>query len=212
MAGRALRSRRRQAGFTLTELLMGIAIATAFAAGLYAFFFSSWDMSFSQQTQARSLADTRTALERFTRDARQAVSPDGGLTGPVGSMDATSVVLYVDPSRSAGATSPRPWKVRYSIVNGQFVREAAAPIGAIPPFTYGAYGAKVLLADKVTNAAGTPPFAGLTEQGVALALPVAQPRDIAQIRIDLLVAQKTGAKATTTELTTDVSLRNPIIY
>ena len=54
-------------------------------------------------------------------------------------LSPTSLEIYVDPSRSTTATTPRPQKVRYAIVSNQLVREPADPVGATAPFTYGAY-------------------------------------------------------------------------
>lgn len=214
MSGRAPRagSRRRAAagGFTLVELLMGIILASIFATALFAFFFSGADQVRSQESQARAQMSARTTLDRIARDARQAISPDDGLTPPVISLTPTSVEVYVDPSRAAAATIPRPQKVRYSIVSGQLVREAVNPVGATPPYTYGSYGRREVLIDAIANTTATPAFRAVTRTGLALpATPSAtQLRDVAQISIRLLLSQKTGNANTTLEMNTDVALRN----
>jgi hypothetical protein len=70
-----------------------------------------------------------------------------------------------------------------------------------------------VLVDGAAN--GTVPLAAaVTEDGLALPATInagdSRLRDIAQMSLRLLVAQKTGAKATTMELNTDVALRNAI--
>ena len=214
-----MRRARRQGGFTLAELLMTVVIASLFATALYSFFFSGSDMANSHQSQAKAQAAARTAIERFTRDARQAISADGGLNGPVQSLSTTSVVMYVDNRRDPSAGQPRPQRVRYMLSGTQLVRQVANPVGSQPPYSYGAYGPPVVLAEPVVNGSSAV-FGAVDAAGRPLAMPgqfvtggpsgVAKPNDIAGITIRLLVGQRTGARPTTTELRTDVTLRNAL--
>lgn len=210
-SGRVPRRRDAPGGFTLIELLMGIVLASVFAIALFGFFFAGADRVRSQESQARAQMTGRTAIDRVARETRQAISPDEGLTPPVISLSPTAMELYVDPSRAAAAIVPRPEKVRYSIVSDQLLRESAAPIGATAPFTYGGYGRREVLIDKLANGA-TPAFRAVTREGVLLpATPAAtQLRDIAQVSVRLLISQTTGNAATTLELNTDVALRNAL--
>jgi prepilin-type N-terminal cleavage/methylation domain-containing protein len=207
------RARRTQAGFTLVELLIGIILASVFAVAIYGMFFSTLDHARSQQTQWLAQSTGRTAIDRMSSEIRQAVSPDDGLTPPVIAIGPTSIEIYVDPSRSTTALRPVPQKVRYRIVSGQLIRDRAVSPQTTPPFSFGAYGATEVLVDGAAN--GTVPLAAaVTEDGLALPATInagdSRLRDIAQMSLRLLVAQKTGAKATTMELNTDVALRNAI--
>ena len=205
-------SHRRQQGFTLVELLMALVLSSIFALALFAFFFSGVDSARTTESQARAQSDGRTAIDRLARDIRQAISPDKGLTAPVIALTPTSVEVYVDPSRAVASTIPRPQRVRYSIVANQLVREAVDPVGAVAPFTYGAYAQPEILIEALQNGA-TPAFVGVTRDGTTLpAAPTAvQIRTVAQVSITLIVSQRTGNKATTLELSTDVALRNAIL-
>lgn len=202
---------RRQGGFTLIELLMGIALSSIFAIALFSFFYSGVDSARTSETQARAQADGRTAIDRFVRESRQAVSPDGGLTPPVIALTPTRVEMYVDPSRATADKTPRPYKVRYSVVANQLIRDSAAPVGAVAPYSYGSYIRPEVLIEKLDNGAAAA-FSGATADGAVLpAAPTAvQLRDMAQMTVRLLVSQKTGNAASTLELTTDVALRNAI--
>ncbi|MEW6582890.1 MAG: prepilin-type N-terminal cleavage/methylation domain-containing protein [Actinomycetota bacterium] len=204
-------SRAARGGFTLVELLMGMGISLAFAAGLYAFFFAGLDAANTDASQAQAQTGLRQTVELFTRDVRQAVSPDDGINGGIQSLTATSAVVYVDPNRDPTATVPRPLRVRYQLVGTQLLRDVARPVGAAPPYSYTAYSTPVVMAEPVRNAA-TPVFQAFTEQGVSLGTPVAQTRDIKTVRIRLIVGQRTGNSQTTTELSTDVTLRNTSKY
>ncbi|MGD9570259.1 MAG: PilW family protein [Thermoleophilia bacterium] len=212
---RAVMGRRRSGGgFTLIELLMGIILASVFAIALFGFFFAGADSARTHESQARAQGDGRTAIDRFAREARQAISPDDGLTSPVISLSPTVVEMYVDPLRTTAAMVPRPEKVRYSIVSGQLIREAAAPVGATFPFTYGSYTRREVLIASVGNTTAAPAFRAFTRTGLALAAtpPSNQMRNIAQISVRFLVSQRTGNAATTLELSTDVALRNAVRF
>jgi prepilin-type N-terminal cleavage/methylation domain-containing protein len=200
-----------EAGFTLIELLVGIVLSSIFAIALFGFFFTGVDHVRSQESQARAQMDGRTAVDRLVREARQAISPDEGLTPPVISLSPVVLEMYVDPSRATSALTPRPERVRYSVVANQLIRESATPVGVSPPYSYGAYGRREVMVERLANGA-VPAFRGVTAEGVVLpAIPATtQLRDIAQISVRLLISQKTGNAATTLELNTDVALRNAV--
>lgn len=206
------RRRRGQAGFTFVELLMTIAITASFSLALYGAFIATVEMSRGHESQARAQADGRTTLDRFSRDVRQAVSADAGLTVPIESLGPAQIVMYVDSTRDASAYDPRPFRVRYRVDGDRLLREQATPIGATAPYTYGAYGPEEVLLEGLVNGA-VPVFTAVTTQGVAMPATVNPPfsRDIAQVGIRIRVAGANGNDLSQpTELTTDVALRNVI--
>jgi Tfp pilus assembly protein PilW len=190
---------------------MGIILSSIFAVALFSFFFSGVDSVRTHESQARAQAAGRTAIDRFAREARQAISPDDGLTAPIIALCPTAVEMYVDPSRSSASTTPRPYKVRYSVVAGALVRDSAAPVGVTAPFSYGAYSGREVLVEGIANGAAAV-FSASTARGVAMAPCPATTslRDIAQVSVSLAVAQKTGNANTKLELNTDVALRNAV--
>jgi hypothetical protein len=177
--------------------------------GLYGFFFAGLDAFRTHESQAKAQSTGRTALNQVERDLRQSISPDDGLTAPVISLSPTSMEIYVDPQRQASVLKPRPQKVRYAIDSNQLIRESADPVGVTAPFSYGAYGRREILVDRLQNGA-IAAFAAVTRQGAALpATPSpTQMRDVAQVTVRLIVSQKTGNSATTVEMRSDVALRN----
>jgi prepilin-type N-terminal cleavage/methylation domain-containing protein len=204
-------SRRHQQGFTMIELLISIVLSSIFAVALFAFFFSGVDSARTTESQARAQMDGRTAIDRLSRDIRQAISPDDGTTSPVIALGPATLEIYVDSTRTASVRVPRPQKVRYSVVANQLIRQTVDPVGAAAPFTYGAYGVSDVLVENLGNGANAL-FSAIEDDGTALpATPSASDvRDIAQISIRLLVSQKTGNSPSTLELTTDVALRNAL--
>lgn len=190
---------------------MTIIIGGIFAGGLYAFFFASTDAARSSESQARAQGAGRLALSRFTRDVRQAISPDNGLTPPIESVGLNQIVMYVDPSRDPAQTEPRPEKVRYRIDGQEFVREAVAPVGATAPYSYGPFGRREVLAPSVASGS-QPVFEARTSFGGTVGLPVTTPntRFLEFISIRLVLSQRNGNSTTTTEVSTNATLRNSV--
>lgn len=207
----AARRRARSGGFTLIELLLTIAVSMGFAAGLYAFFFTGLEAGQTHQSQARAQGGLRTSMEILTRDLRQAVTADDGINGGVMTLTSTQLVVHTDPNRSPGATNPVPLRVTYRLQGNELQRLVQRPINAGPVWEYGPASPPDVLLKPMQNGA-RPLFQGYTEQNVNLGSPVAQPRDIKTVRIILVAGQKTGNSPTTTELTTDVTLRNTLRY
>ena len=98
----------RQGGFTLVELLVAMVLVGVVATAVYASFISGVEASSSRGTQARAQNDARMAMEEFTRDVRQAVSPDGIIAPVAAAPTATSIELWVHTT----ARSPRPPRSR----------------------------------------------------------------------------------------------------
>lgn len=203
-------ARPAQAGFTLVELLITIIVGGIFATGLFAFFFAGTDASRTHESQARSQADARGAIDRMTREIRQAVSFDGGVTPPITKLSPTELIMYVDNSRAVGTVVPRPTRVHYMLVAGDLIREIALPSAATPP----AYSAAYTGRDVAVAGAGNgsiPLFTGVEAGGSTLAATLNSPqtRSIQQVTIRLLSRYKTGNSPKDLEFTTDVTLRNP---
>lgn len=210
MTGSSPPARPAEAGFTLVELLITIIVGGIFATGLFAFFFAGTDASRTHESQARSQADARGAIDRMTREIRQAISPDGGVTPPITRMSPTELVMFVDNSRAVGTVVPRPTRVRYLLVAGDLIRESALPNAATPP----AYSATYTGRDVVVAGAGNgsiPLFTGVEAGGSTLAATLDSPqtRAIQQVTIRLLARYRTGNSPKDLEFTTDVTLRNP---
>jgi prepilin-type N-terminal cleavage/methylation domain-containing protein len=195
MTGRLRRSSAaRQGGFTLVELLVAMLLVGVVAAAVYASFISGVEASSSRDTQARAQNDARAALDEFTRDVRQAVSPDG-LAAPVAAAPtATSIELWVDNNRSLTATSAAPNRVRYRLSGTNFVRQV---------MTGTTWSAEDVLAPAVVNGS-TALFTAVDINGAATTIPGA----VATISLRLILGDRSGRASTTTELQADATLRN----
>lgn len=184
---------RSQDGYTLMELLVAILIVGLLSTAVYAFFASGLDASASRDSQSRSQNTARLAIDKFTRDVRQAVSPDG-LTAPVVSINSTSVDFWADLSRRASVLTPTPKRVRYQLSGDRLVKQV---------LTGTTWSAEEVLADPVANGA-TALFSATTEAGAATTSPAA----VATISLRLILGDRAGRSATTTELIADATLRN----
>jgi prepilin-type N-terminal cleavage/methylation domain-containing protein len=184
----------RQGGFTLVELLVAMVLVGVVATAVYASFISGVEASSSRDLQARSQNSARGAIDEFTRDVRQAVSPDG-IAAPVAAAPAaTSIELWVDNNRSITATTAVPVRVRYRLSGTNFVRQV---------LTGSTWSPEEVLASGVANGA-TPLFTAVDVNGAATAIPGA----VATISLRLILGDRAGRASTTTELQADVTLRN----
>lgn len=203
------RRRRSSGGFTLVELLLGIILSGIFGIALYAFFLSGLKTASSSEQQTIAQTDGRNLVDRLGRELRQAVSPDGGTTPQIASLSPSSIVFYADFNRTPGNPVPRPKRVRYQIIGTDLVRDSAAPVGATPPYTYGAYTDAETVVRGVSSA--TALFQASNSDGNPLATTLNAPAtfDIARVTVDLVIGYREGDGTSTLEITTDVSPRNP---
>jgi prepilin-type N-terminal cleavage/methylation domain-containing protein len=202
----AARARRRSGGFTLIELVIGIALSGLVAAAIFSFFSSSTEAGRVHESQTRAQESARTALARLGADVRQAAGPNGG--GPVAAISSTELVIYADLRRSNDPTlSFLPSKVRYALQSGSLVRESAAPIvGAGGTITYPAtYAGQTTLATGLVNATtGAPLFAGINSDGNATSVAA----DVAQIAVRVQVGHTDSHRSAMDEVDLDITLRN----
>ena len=184
----------RQRGFTLVELLIAMVLVGVVATAVYASFISGVEASSSRDLQARTQNSARGAIDEFTRDVRQAVSPDGIIPPVAAAPTATSIELWVDNNRSLTATTATPVRVRYSLSGTNFVRQTLSGT---------TWSTEDVLASGVANGS-TALFTSVDINGAATVIPGA----VATISLLLILGDRAGRATTTTELQADVTLRN----
>jgi prepilin-type N-terminal cleavage/methylation domain-containing protein len=184
----------RQGGFTLVELLIAMVLVGVVATAVYASFISGVEASSSRDLQARTQNSARGAIDEFTRDVRQAVSPDGIIPPVAAAPTATSIELWVDNNRSLTATTATPVRVRYRLSGTNFVRQTLSGT---------TWSTEDVLASGVANGS-TALFTSVDINGAATVIPGA----VATISLRLILGDRAGRATTTTELQADVTLRN----
>ncbi len=191
-----LRTRgHRAAGFTLVELILAVALGGVVAAALFSFFDSGTQATRTHEGQARSQAAARLAMDRISRDVRQAVGYPLGVGPLLATVHTTELVLHVDNRRSADPTlAPLPYRVRYAVAGDELIREQALPVVSGGAVSYGAYAGRETLAAGIATGVGAPAvFQGILPSGpVSGAVPAAQLGDVVQIRIRLVLGHRAG--------------------
>jgi prepilin-type N-terminal cleavage/methylation domain-containing protein len=203
--------RRHQQGFTLVELLMGLVIGTIFMFAIYGFYDSSLQSFSGHQNQSLAQAQARDAINVLTSQLREAVSPDNGITPPVVILTPTQIEFYADMSRSPTESVPKPQEFLYQITSGQLQRQVAQPVGASPPYTYGAFSGAETLVTSIANSASAPLFGAVNSSGTALPASMTAPATVAValIHVNILVGYAVGNSAQQFSLNTDVAPLNP---
>jgi len=202
---------RRQGGFTLTELLIGVVIGTIFMFAIYGFYDSSLSSETTQQGEVLSQDQARDALNELSSQLREAVSPDDGITPPITSLTPTQIEFYADMSRSPTELTPKPEEFLYQVSGGALVREVSQPVGAAPPYTYTAFSSPETLINSVGNSSGTPMFSAANGNGTALPSTMSAPTTIgiALVHANMLVNYSLGNSPQQFSLTSDVVPQNP---
>jgi type IV pilus assembly protein PilW len=94
-------------GFTLTELLVAIAISSIVAAGIYSTFYSQQKSYLAQEQIAAMQQNLRGAMHILGRDIRMAgYNPTGFSTAGIQTAQATSIRFTMDVTNDAGTGIP----------------------------------------------------------------------------------------------------------
>ncbi len=212
-------------GFSLMEVMVTMVVLAIGLSAVYSFFLSGLVSVRTTQTHGEALRSGQLALDRFSRDFRQAQSPGTDSSTPtplpvtaVQSLSATSVSFYVDTNRSDAATFT-PKTIRYSIdVAGKKVTREEAPVLTRAPVTVGAWGPAVTVISGINpgstfTANGVVADASLATEGPTLSLPLSATDRalVASVGVTLKLSQMTGYSQTQTEVATNVLLRNRLL-
>jgi len=200
-----------QAGFTLMELLIGVILGTIFMFAIYGFYDSSLSSFTTHRSEVLAQSQARDAMDELGSQLREAVSPDNGITPPIVSLTPTQIEFYADMNRSPTEEIPKPTEYLYQIVNGALVREFSQPVGASPPYSYGAFSSPETLVPSIANSSVLPLFAAVNGNGVAMPATMSTPTTtgIELVHLTMLVNYKIGNSAQTYALNSDVVPINP---
>jgi prepilin-type N-terminal cleavage/methylation domain-containing protein len=202
------RRTRGDEGFTLPELM--VVVAVFFVIVLAAYFLMEAVMSSSSLLDARMKANDENwqALDRMTRELRQATEiTDGGGAFVVGTVGPRGCEFYTDIDHD-----DRPEKVKYVIEGQALVRyEAQHTAGLVSrPWTFDAYGSRQALVKTLTS-----PF--YTSEAIFVYYNNADPRvvvapaDCAKVSLVLLrISNQTSVsgRVAAIDQTTEVKIRS----
>lgn len=175
---------RRQAGFTVIELLVGMLMLGILVAAFSALFGSTIRHSSEVEEQATLQVEARAAVDRLAQDLRQAYTGDG--SAPIESIGPTEIV-FLSPDRQ---TPFHLRRVAYRLTNGRLERaEAASTDTDGPPWSIPALGPFSVQVRSVEN---TTVFTFFDEAGAETADPAA----VHTVGITLTVASSPERRST----------------
>ena len=131
-------SSRRDAGVSLVELVVTMAISSVVLAAVSAVFIGAVRSVRTVQSETAASADARIGMEAMTRALRVAVQPDGQPSALV-SATTNGITVYALINRTGAAvtTSLTPTKVAFSYDAGtKCVNETDTPASGSSPYTW----------------------------------------------------------------------------
>ena len=216
----AARAPGPDAGFSLPELLVAMALTSILLAALAGIFTSNLRTTSRISAKVTATADARLAVDTMSRRLRVAVAPDA-TQAAFTTTDPRSVTFYASLVGAAAggvttrAVDPKPTKVEYSVVPATYsgqattcLREVLTPaVGSAAPYTYPASGSTTrCLAYGTLNADGAPLFTYF-QSGSGTA-PAASRDDVRSVGASLSIAATSGGQRAATAAATRVTCPN----
>lgn len=183
MTTRGIKPARGDAGVTLVELLVVMALMGVVGSLVMSWFVAMTRNISEQTSRVTDAADARYALEYLSKDLRMAIRPRPGTPAFTASSSDRAVEFYVNVPRGV------PALVRYSVQtagggNQQLVREYTPAAAGGPPYSWPSSGTKRLvlvprldpadgfrLSYTTASEADLPPCSSTVTTGCALPLP-----------------------------------------
>jgi prepilin-type N-terminal cleavage/methylation domain-containing protein len=203
----------RDAGLSLTELIIAMAIASVVLVGVSTMFVSSLRQNRTVTAKTITTADARIGMEAMTRSLRVAVLPSGGTSpfnSPVGTpVSSSRVSFYSSLGAVTGTTDPLPTLVTfyYDATKKCLVREMTPSSGSL---------ASTCIARGLINTSGAALFTyyPLASDGSISSTPYAASAittnlpTIASVAINLEVTDPDNPKVRPTKLQDQVTMIN----
>lgn len=208
------------AGFSLPEVLVAMALTSILLAALAGVFLSDLRATSRISAKVTATADARLAADTMSRRLRVAVAPDATRaafesTGPRSVTFYASLVGAAAGGVTTRENDPKPTKVEYSVVGTTFsgqattcLREVLTPaVGTAAPYSFPASGATTrCLAYGAINGDGSD-LLTYHQSGSGTALAVTRD-DIRSVRVALTVTATQGGQRATTTASTRVTCPN----
>ena len=195
------------------------------------FFVSGLNTTITIQSHGEAIRTAQVALDRVSRDLREAIPNAEASGSDSGIIDAsaTTITFYADLSRTptGSGRTPSTQKIRYALVSdpgnpgaGLLTRQVQNPTSVSPLTFVGApaWSTPAPIASGIDLSksdfgvfgvvADTPATTDITGPTIPLPVSATGLDSIASVHIHLGIRQRTGASITTVEVNSDVLLRN----
>lgn len=196
-----------EAGFSLTELMVTLALLLVASSATYGFLMSSQRSYLNTQLRTRAQNNARLAMDRMKRDLRVIEDPSDALEA-IELAKEDEIIFYANLNNAPG-----PERIRYYLrESGELMKELTNP-GEQAPWTYDGQAASLEVAEFVRVAAGETLFRYFDGSGTELAvsgrgLTAAQLEDVRRIEIRVAVDVDTGSDPPAYVLSSEVIPRN----
>ena len=191
-----------QKGFSLTELLVAMAVTSLIIGAVWVFVIRGYEFSEIEMRQVLDQEEARKSIEEIGREIRETTQSDSGAY-PIEEATDTSFTFFSDIDNDGDRE-----KINYRLAGTEIIKEIYEPSGY--PITYPSEGTEEVVAQNVQNAS-VDLFSYFDENFTGSESPLASPIDLTQVRvvrITVVVDSNPGKQPGSYTLSTDVQLRN----
>ncbi len=135
----------REDGMTLTELTVALALTGVVLATAYLLLATGSRIVDSLQARDAAVSEGRIAMDRLTREIRQAYEASDG-TGAFAVNQPRCCSFYVDLNHDR-----LPERLTYYVQGNQLLRTMATPTTIVPPYSFGAESSPVVIVSNLSS-------------------------------------------------------------
>lgn len=164
-------------GFSLPEMLIVLALIGLVLATAYMMLSAGTRMADGVEARDAASSQGQIAMEQMTREMRQSLEPIEG-AGTFGALAPRSCTFYTDLDHNRV-----PERITYRVDGLRILRTVAVSTTSVPPYTFGAESAPMVVTDALKTGWGGTIFQYYdTDENV---VPASTPADVSAVKISL---------------------------
>ncbi len=192
------RTRPRDAGFSMVEMLTSVVLMGVVMTALWSVFGSVSSVSSQATSASVSAEEARRTLGILTDEVRQAVEATEGL-GAFTSATTQSCTFYCDANHD-----DVPEKIGYAVIGGAVYRTVQSSLTSAAPYDFSGPPRSTVYVADLANGPSAPLFSYYDADGD----PTAALAAISLVRVTIVARSAAGGVKVGTEMTSEVKIRS----
>ncbi len=191
-------------GFTITELIISIAILSIIAYAVGSFQYDIFSLNFSAQNSMSAQFDARHITKYFAKELREASNSSLG-SYPIALASSTAITFYSDIDNDGLKE-----RVRYYLSGNKIMKGVLAP--SLNPIVYNSANEKTTtILTSVLNSTTTPVFEYYNSYYAGTSSPLSFPvniNEVRMVRMYVIIDKDSNKSPTPLKVETKVNIRN----